>query len=186
MARGRGVSIALGAALLGLVGLGALLGVGHRGPVLAPDFAVIDLHGQAVRLSALRGKVVLLNLWTTWCPPCREEMPSLERLWGRLHDRDFRLLAVSEDEEGKRAVDPFVREMGLTFPVLVDPEHQVGDRYEVTGYPETFLIDRGGRVIEHIVGPRDWASPEWVATLEGLIAADGADAASASAPHAPS
>ena len=75
----------------------------------------------------LRGQVVLLNLWTTWCPPCREEMPSMERLYQRLRDRGFVLLAVSQDEGGKAAVvEPFVRDLGLTFPVLVDPEHQVG------------------------------------------------------------
>ena len=186
MAGGRGVRIALGALLLGLGGLGALLGLARRGPWLAPDFAVPDLHGQAVRLSAFRGKVVLLNLWTTWCPPCREEMPSLERLHARLGARDFQLLAVSEDEEGRRAVEPFVREMQLSFPVLVDPEHQVGDRYAVTGYPETFLIDRTGRVVQHVIGPRDWASPEWVRTLEALMSAGGVDAASGPAPRAPS
>src|SRR5207249_5572633 len=126
---------------------------------------------QAVRLSALRGKVVLLNLWTTWCPPCREEMPSMQRLYERLRDRDFQLLAVSQDEDGKRVVEPFVKEMRLSFPVLVDPDHQVGDRYGVWGYPETFAIDRTGHVVERVIGPRDWASPEQVASLEALIAA---------------
>jgi len=136
---------------------------------LAPDFAVPDLSGQAVRLSGLRGQVVLLNLWTTWCPPCREEMPSMERLYQRLRDRGFVLLAVSQDEGGKAAVAPFVRDLGLTFPVLVDPEHQVGDRYQVWGYPESFIIDREGRVVERVIGPRDWTSPEQVAAFERLL-----------------
>ena len=186
MAAGRGVRVVVGAGLIGLLGVLSLFGFGHRGPEMAPDFSVTDLKGQAVRLSAFRGKVVLLNLWATWCPPCRDEMPSLEQLYGRLKTRDFALLAVSEDEEGKRAVEPAVREMGLSFPVLIDPEHQVGDRYAVTGYPETFLIDRNGKIVQHVIGPRDWASREWQTTLEALIAADGVDAASAPAPHAPS
>ena len=174
------------AGLLGLAGAAGLVRVGRHTPAVAPDFSVTDLRGQAVRLSAFRGKVVFLNLWATWCAPCREEMPSMGRLYERLKDRDFALLAVSQDEEGKRAVEPFVRELRLAFPVLLDPEHQVGDRYEVTGYPETFLIDRNGRVVEHVIGPRNWMAPEWIARLETLIAASDVDAAHAPTPPGPS
>jgi peroxiredoxin len=170
MANRRGLTIGLVTAALGLV---AVLGLGalqcRRTPTLAPDFAVPDLAGQAVRLSGLRGQVVLVNLWTTWCPPCREEMPSMEKLYQRFRDRGFVLLAVSQDEYGRAAVEPFVRELGITFPVLVDPEHQVGDRYHVWGYPESFLIDREGRIVDRIIGPRDWASPEYVAAVERLL-----------------
>jgi cytochrome c biogenesis protein CcmG/thiol:disulfide interchange protein DsbE len=169
MANRRGLTIGLATAALGLVAVLGLAALHRRGPALAPDFAVPDLAGQAVRLSGLRGQVVLVNLWTTWCPPCREEMPSMQKLYERLKDRGFVLLAVSQDENGKAVVEPFVRELGLTFPVLVDPEHQVGDRYEVWGYPESFLIDREGRIVERIIGPRDWASPAQVATVEQLL-----------------
>jgi peroxiredoxin len=169
MANRRGLTIGLVTAAVGLVAVLGLAALHRRGPTLAPDFAVPDLAGQAVRLSGLRGQVVLVNLWTTWCPPCREEMPSMQKLYDRLKDRGFVLLAVSQDENGKAAVEPFVRELGLTFPVLVDPEHQVGDRYEVWGYPESFLIDREGRIVERIIGPRDWASPAQVATVERLL-----------------
>jgi peroxiredoxin len=169
----RGLKIAIGAVLIGVVVVFLLLPRGGA-PELAPDFAVPDLAGQAVRLSALRGKVVLLNLWTTWCPPCREEMPSMEQLYARLHDRDFELLAVSQDEDGKRVVEPFVREMKLSFPVLIDPEHQVGDRYGVWGYPESFVIDRNGYVVERVIGPRDWAAPAEIAKLEALLASSAA------------
>jgi peroxiredoxin len=169
MANRRGLRIGLATAALGVVAVLGLLALQRRTPALAPDFAVPDLSGQAVRLSALRGQVVLLNLWTTWCPPCREEMPSMEKLYQRLKDRGFVLLAVSQDEAGKAAVEPFVRDLGLTFPVLVDPDHQVGDRYRVWGYPESFLIDREGRIVERIIGPRNWAAPEQVATLERLL-----------------
>jgi cytochrome c biogenesis protein CcmG, thiol:disulfide interchange protein DsbE len=169
MARSRGLRITLATAAVGLAAVIGLAALQRRAPSLAPDFAVPDLAGQAVRLSGLRGKVVLLNLWTTWCPPCREEMPSMEKLYQRLRDRGFVLLAVSQDEGGKEAVEPFVRDLGLTFPVLVDPEHQVGDRYQVWGYPESFIIDREGRVVERVIGPRDWTSPEQVAALERLL-----------------
>jgi cytochrome c biogenesis protein CcmG/thiol:disulfide interchange protein DsbE len=169
MANRRGLKIALATAAIGLAAVLGLAALQHRSPSLAPDFAVPDLAGQAVRLSAFRGQVVLVNLWTTWCPPCREEMPSMERLYQRLKDRGLVLLAVSQDEAGKAAVEPFVRDLGLTFPVLIDPEHQVGDRYRVWGYPESFLIDREGRVAEHIIGPRDWAAPDQVAAVERLL-----------------
>jgi peroxiredoxin len=173
MASSRGLRIAL---VTGALGVAAVLTVGALqcrapAPTIAPDFAVPDLDGQAVRLSNFRGRVVLLNLWATWCPPCREEMPSMERLFRQLRDRGFVLLAVSQDEGGRAAVDPFVRDMGLTFPVLVDPQHQVGDRYQVWGYPESFVIDREGRVVERVIGPRKWDSPKQVQALETLLSA---------------
>ena len=171
MARSRGLRIALVTAALGVAAVVTVGALQCRAPApaIAPDFAVPDLDGQAVRLSNFRGKVVLLNLWTTWCPPCREEMPSMERLFRQLRDRGFVLLAVSQDEAGRAAVDPFVRDMGLTFPVLVDPQHQVGDRYQVWGYPESFIIDREGRVVERVIGPRKWDSPKQVQALETLL-----------------
>lgn len=135
----------------------------------APDFIVQDLGGQAVRLSAQRGKVVFLNLWTTWCPPCRKEMPAMADLAGRLADEDFVMLAVSEDDGGAPAVKKFVEEMKLTFPVLVDPEGDVGRRYGVTGYPETFLIDRDGRQVARFIGPQDWKDPAFERDLRTLI-----------------
>src|SRR5438034_300145 len=185
VAGGRGLRILLVTGALGLAVAGGLLALARRGPTLAPDFVVPDLAGRTVRLSGLRGKVVVLNLWATWCAPCIEEMPSMERLYGRLRDTDFALLAISQDEDGKRVVAPFVERMHLTFPVLLDPERQVGDRYGVTGYPETFLIARNGYVVEHVVGPRDWAAPDEIAALEALIAA-GDRGGAPPAPRAPS
>jgi cytochrome c biogenesis protein CcmG, thiol:disulfide interchange protein DsbE len=174
MANRRGLIIGVVTAAIGVAAVLGLLAMRSRSPALAADFAVPDLSGQAVRLSAYRGKVVLLNLWTTWCPPCREEMPSMEKLYLQLKDRGFVLLAVSQDEGGKALVEPFVQQLQLTFPVLVDPEHQVGDKYQVWGYPESFLIDREGRVVERIIGPRDWLAPAQVAAIEKLLdAGDG-------------
>lgn len=124
----------------------------------APDFALKDLSGHAHRLTEFRGKVVFLNIWATWCPPCRMEMPAMEHLYQHLRDKDFVMLAVSEDEDGAAAVQPFINQMGLTFPILIDSQGVVPPRYGVTGYPETFVIDRDGKVIHHTIGPEDWDS----------------------------
>jgi peroxiredoxin len=171
MAAGRGLKVTLGAAALAIAAGAGLYALSHRGPALAPDFAAPDLHGQAVSLGSLRGKVVVVNVWATWCPPCRDEMPSMERLAAHFRGRDFQLLAVSQDEEGKEKVEEFARELGLTFPVLLDPQRRVGERFGVWGYPETFVIDRGGYVVERVIGPREWDSPESIAAIEALIAA---------------
>jgi len=135
----------------------------------APDFTLRDLNGRSYRLSALRGKVVFLNIWATWCPPCRMEMPSMELLHRRLQGRDFIMLAVSEDEGERTGVRAFVDEMKLTFPVLLDPEGKLPPRYGVTGYPETFVIDRNGHVVEHFIGPEDWATEEAFRFFSGLL-----------------
>jgi len=172
VAAGRGVKVALGTALVGIGIVTAALWLRPSTPKLAPDFALSDLEGRAVRLSALRGKVVLVNLWTTWCPPCREEMPSMERLYRRLRGRGLELLAVSQDDPDARSkVEAFVSEVGVTFPVLLDPRREAGEAYGVWGYPETFIVDREGRIVERVVGPRTWDAPEQVAAIEGLLGA---------------
>jgi peroxiredoxin len=98
------------------------------------------------------------------------EMPSMEALYRRLRHRDFVMLAVAEDEGGADAVGPFVRELGLTFPVLLDPEASLAPRYGATGYPETFIIDRNGQVVNHTIGPAEWDSEQMVAYFEQLLA----------------
>jgi peroxiredoxin len=142
---------------------------GPRTGYPAPDFTLPDLNGRLHHLSQYRGKVVFLNLWATWCPPCRMEMPAMERLHQRLRGRDFVMLAVSADEGGKDAVAPFVAEMGLTFPVLLDPDGRLSPRYGVTGYPETFLIDRNGQVVNHTIGPADWDEEIVIRNILALI-----------------
>jgi peroxiredoxin len=169
MAAGRGVRVLAGTVLVGLLLVGGLAWMRGRTPSLAPDFAVVDLSGKTVRLSALRGRVVVVNVWATWCPPCREEMPSMERLYRQLAGPDFELLAVSEDEGGLEGVRRFAKDMGVTFPVLWDPERQVGSRFGVWGYPETFIIDRNGYVVERVIGPRAWDSPQQVDALRALM-----------------
>lgn len=147
----------------------------------APDFTLKDMEGHAHRLSDFHGKVVFLNVWATWCPPCRMEMPSMERLYRRLRDRDFTMLAVSEDENGAAAVKPFIDEMGLTFPVLLDEDGVVPPRYGVTGYPETFIIDRDGRVVQHTIGPEDWQSNRAFQFFDRLLEGGSTQAASGNA-----
>jgi len=170
VANRRGVRIAAATAAIGAGILVVALWLRGRSPAMAADFAVPDLAGQAVRLSAYRGQVVLVNLWATWCPPCREEMPSMEKLYARLKDRGFVILAVSQDEGGIDEVKRFVEENKLTFRVLVDPQGEVGQKYGVWGYPESFLIDREGRVVERVIGPREWDAPAQIASIEALLA----------------
>lgn len=162
-----------------LVVLGGVAGLQYFGRSTrtgyeAPDFTLPDLQGRSHRLSDFRGKVVFLNLWATWCPPCREEMPSMEALYRRLKDRGFVVLAVAEDEGGAAVVGPFVTEMQLTFPVLLDPGATLSPRFGATGYPETFIIDRTGRVVNHTIGPAAWHSGEMVAYFEQLLSAPAA------------
>jgi peroxiredoxin len=178
MAAGRGLKVFVGTVAVGAVVVAAALWLRPRTPGVAPDFALADLSGRAIRLSSLRGKVVLVNLWATWCPPCRDEMPSMERLYQRFRDRGMELLAVSQDDAGARQkVADFVQDLGVTFPVLLDPEREVGSRYGVWGYPETFVLDREGRVVERVIGPRAWDSPEQIAAIEALLAAPDVSAA---------
>jgi peroxiredoxin len=135
----------------------------------APDFLLPDVQGQVVRLSQLKGKVVMLNVWTTWCPPCRKEMPTMETLYRRLKGADFVMLAASQDIDGQTTVLPYVKEGGFTFPVLLDVRGEVGKKYGVTGYPETFIIDRQGNVVYHHIGYNDWAQAAMETALRRLI-----------------
>jgi peroxiredoxin len=152
------------------VGGAALILRRETGPWVAPDFVLQDLEGKAVRLSNFRGRVVFLNVWTTWCEPCRVEMPSMEVLHRRLEDDGFVMLAVSADADGREAVVPFIEALDVSFPVLLDPDGQVVSRYGVTGYPETFIIDRGGQVVAHEIGPRDWSDRRYEQALRQLMA----------------
>lgn len=143
----------------------------QRSGYAAPDFTLPDLDGKVHRLSDYAGQVVFLNVWATWCPPCREEMPSMERLYRRYAGEGLVMLAVSEDEGPKEQVEGFVRSLGLSFPILLDPEGVIPRAYGVTGYPETFLIDRSGRIVHHTIGPEHWFSDPAREMVEELLAA---------------
>ena len=137
--------------------------------VAAPDFTLPGLDGQMVSLADYRGKVVLLNIWATWCPPCVEEMPSMEKLYQQLKTEGFEILAVSMDVSGAQAVLPFMKKHKLSFPALTDTEGAMKSLYQTTGVPETFIIDKDGTIVEKVIGPRDWASPGAVRSFRNLI-----------------
>jgi len=133
----------------------------------APDFTLPSLDGEQVKLSDFRGKVVLLNFWAPWCPPCRAEIPSLEQLYEKYRGRDFVLLAVAEDEE--RNVRNFVQKSGMSFPVLVDSNGKVYNSYRCRGVPTTLLIDREGVIVGRYLGMRDWTGQEFISKLEEVL-----------------
>jgi peroxiredoxin len=136
---------------------------------LAANFTLKNLNGEAVSLASLRGKIVFLNIWATWCAPCREEMPSIQSLYSTFKaNKDFVVLAVSQDTDGG-SVRPFVEQNHLRFTVLLDPRNEVGERYEVNGIPETFIIGRDGRIVAHHVGPYDWSNADIREALQELI-----------------
>ncbi len=137
--------------------------------VVAPDFELSSLGGDHVKLSNLRGKVVFLNIWATWCPPCREEIPSMKSLYQRLEDRPFEMLAVSIDREGEKIVRPFAEKHGLTFRVLLDPDGKTYQLYGMTGVPETFIIDNNGVITQKIIGPQNWMKQEWLDYFNRII-----------------
>ena len=126
----------------------------------APNFMLRDLAGNVMSLSQLRGKVVLLNFWATWCGPCRVEMPAMEQLYRTLPRGEFEILAVSTDSQGAAVTRPFQKQMGFTFPILHDSEYRVGLAYGARTIPITFMVDRHGVVRQKIFGARDWDSPE--------------------------
>ena len=134
----------------------------------APPFELLDLEGRPHRLSDFAGQVVVLNFWATWCPPCVEEMPSLQRLQDLLGDDGLTVVAVSVDERYSD-IPPFVTEHGLRFLVLHDLGKRVSRRYEIFQFPETWIIRRDGALASHIVGARDWAAPGSLEIFRGLL-----------------
>nr|WP_256502643.1 TlpA disulfide reductase family protein [Desulfuromonas sp. KJ2020] len=133
---------------------------------IAPDFTLKNLKGEPVSLAQFRGKVVFLNFWASWCPPCREEMPSMERLNEVFGSSDFVMLAVNVEDDGPRSVPEWLKENPYTFPILFDPQGQEKMRYGVTAIPETFLIDKKGVVVDRFLGAYDWSS---VYTLKEIL-----------------
>lgn len=122
------------------------------------DVSFVDLDGHTVRLSDFRGEVVLLNFWATWCPPCVDEMPSLEKLQKALGDKGLRVLAVSVDERIED-VERFREDLQLTLPILHDPGAQVAHSFATFKFPETYILDRDGVLVSKVIGPRDWIAP---------------------------
>jgi cytochrome c biogenesis protein CcmG, thiol:disulfide interchange protein DsbE len=145
----------------------------------APQFEVVTLDGEPVTLSDYEGRVVLLNVWATWCPPCIYEMPSMQRLYEELDHEDFEIVAVSVDGRlgqlgamGRLGGDPraFADSLGLTFPILWDPEAGIMRSYQATGVPESYVIGRDGMIYRRVTGATEWDHPEYVQFLRRLLA----------------
>lgn len=136
----------------------------------APDFTLNTLKGEVVKLSELKGQVVLVNFWATWCPPCREEIPSMMRLEAAMAGKPFKMLCISIDDGGQVAVEDFFRKTGFNLPTLMDTDKQASKLYGVTGVPETFVVDKNGVILKKVVGGVEWDHPDVIAYLNGALA----------------
>jgi peroxiredoxin len=137
-------------------------------PTRAKDFVVRGLTSEQLRFSDFQGSVRFINFWATWCLPCKEEMPSMEKLYRRYKEQGFTILAVSMDAN-TAAVAPFVTSLKLTFPIGLDPTLAVSNDYAVRALPSSFLVDRSGNVVAVALGPRDWDSSAARAVIESLL-----------------
>jgi cytochrome c biogenesis protein CcmG/thiol:disulfide interchange protein DsbE len=165
MTTGRQWSLAAGAAMTVVFGVALavkirpqldLIGAGSR----APDFQAMNLRtARPATLADYRSKVVLLNIWATWCDPCRLEMPAMERLSEHLRGTDFRVVAVSVDKDAPALVMKFANDLGLQFDILQDPSGAIQRVLQTTGVPESFVLDRHGVIIKKIIGAEEWDAP---------------------------
>ena len=177
------VLFAGGAIGVGLVVLLAWFTRGTLQPVEvgspAPQIAAFDLQGTPRTLDDYRGKVLLLNIWATWCTPCKAEMPSMQRLYEEVGGGDFEVLAVSIDRappnddptnplDGK--LQAFADSLGLSFTILHDPESKITTGFQTTGVPESFVLDREGIIAEKVLGPREWDAPRSVEIIRSVLA----------------
>jgi peroxiredoxin len=136
----------------------------------APDYTVYGLAGgDTVRLRDLRGAVVLLNVWATWCGPCEAEMPSMQRLYDEMGPQGLRVVAVSVDQADPAAVRAWVDARDLSFTVLHDPSGRIQQVYQTTGVPESFVVDREGVIIKKIIGATEWDHPAQKALFRRLL-----------------
>jgi thiol-disulfide isomerase/thioredoxin len=146
----------------------------HEEPRALEDFQFVDGDWKAVNLADFHGKVVLLNLWATWCAPCRAEMPTLDRLQTMLGGPDFEVVALSIDDGGVPVVEAFYEELGLkSLRIYVDPTVKATLRLKVLGVPTTLLIDRDGKELGRYAGPAEWDSPTVVGMIRQQLAAAG-------------
>jgi peroxiredoxin len=136
---------------------------------VAPDFTLPDLEGNQISLSTYKGRVVLLNFWATWCPPCRLEMPTMEKAYRKYRDKGFEVVAVSVDAGPKSSVKSFLKELGLSFQVLLDPDMETLRAFRGFSLPTTVVIDRQGVIRSRELGYRDWSDEESTKLLQRLL-----------------
>ncbi len=174
----RSALVTLGAAAAGLVFTGSAK-AGIRAPMTAlaprppaPDFTLPSVAGPTYSLKQFQGAVVLINFWATWCPPCRAEMPSIERLHRSIKSKDLQILALDQGET-QSAVFAYLGQLtpSPTFPILLDQKSKVANAFHVAGIPTTFLIDKTGHIAYKAVGGRDYADPDIRSIVETLISA---------------
>jgi|SRR5579863_269557 len=175
MSKSAGIKIGMAAAVVAVV-LGIALW--QRAPNVAevggypPDFTLPALGAgpadpASIHLSEHRGHVVLVNFWATWCPPCVEETPSLEALSNNMRNLGVEVIGVSVDQD-PAAIKKFVAEHHLSFPIARDPDQRVASQFGTLKFPETYILDRDGRVAEKIIGATDWSDPKMVSFVENL------------------
>ncbi len=134
----------------------------------APDFSLIDRQGKTWTLSELKGQVVFINFWATWCPPCMKELPSMQNLYTTMPANKFKMLAILNKDKPALA-DLVANRKGITIPILDDEQNLVGSNYFLTGLPETFIVDKQGIVREKIIGSAQWDSPDAVQMMMKYI-----------------
>jgi cytochrome c biogenesis protein CcmG, thiol:disulfide interchange protein DsbE len=169
--------LALGVIVTAWTGRDRFQTPGPGGP--APHFEVVTLDGEPVTLQDFGDQVVLLNVWATWCAPCRYEMPSMQRLYEEFEGEDFEIVAVSVDGRQRGSAGPmgqpagnpraFADSLSLTFPILWDPDGRIMRTYRTTGIPESFLIGRDGLIYRKVAGATEWDRPEYVEFIRRLL-----------------
>ena len=154
----------------------------------APPIVGVTLDGKNTpkKLADYSGKVVLLNVWATWCEPCRVEMPSIEKLHRELGPQGLAVVAISVDDPGaEQRIRDYVKDLGLTFEILHDPQQGTTRNYQITGYPETFIIARDGTIRRKMIGPDDWSSRANQALVRELLGLSASTAPAAAGTFAP-
>jgi thiol-disulfide isomerase/thioredoxin len=169
---GLGVAAPAGAAATIADSLNAMRVILPNEPVDAPDFTLDGLHGRPVRLRDLRGRVVFLSFWATWCVPCRQEMPAMERLYQAYRERGLTMVAVNY-KESPAEVKTFMEELRLTFPAALDRKGAVTASFAVRSLPVTYLVDRDGKILWKALGERTWDGPPSRGYFDRILVAAG-------------
>ncbi|HXX54137.1 MAG TPA: TlpA disulfide reductase family protein [Thermodesulfovibrionales bacterium] len=135
----------------------------------APEYLFRDPSGKTYTLSDLRGSVVFINFWATWCPPCIEEIPSIQELYSQFKDRkEFRMVTIPYRDNYEKAI-AYLKQNNYSLPVLLDPDGKSASAYGVTGVPETYIVDKQGILREKVIGPADWSSPQAISLVSSLL-----------------